>query len=68
MAAQREFEERKIIFLGNLVANIAFDDSITRPLANQLISISYRQMCIMSLFAQSANFCMRNKHILEKKI
>jgi hypothetical protein len=65
LAAQREFEEKKIPFLGNLLANIAFDDKIGKLQANHLIrlatDVSYRQMCLLSLFAQSKDFDLRNK-------
>jgi len=64
LAAQREHEEKKVIFFGNLLANIAFNQKITRPQANSLIrkakDVSFRQMCLISLFAQSENFRLRN--------
>lgn len=53
-SAQREHEENKLKYYGNLVANIAFDKTVSREQANQLISIaenlSYRQMQLISLF------------------
>ena len=49
--AQREYEERKVKFLGNLYANICLDSSITREHASQLIrltsNVSFRQLCIL---------------------
>jgi hypothetical protein len=39
LVAQREYEEKKLPFLGNLYANIAFDSSIDRPYANFLLKI-----------------------------
>ncbi|WP_025162973.1 hypothetical protein [Paraclostridium bifermentans] len=53
-SAQKEHEERKLKYYGNLVGNIAFDNTISREQANQLISIaenlSYRQIKLLSLF------------------
>lgn len=54
-SAQREHEENKLKYYGNLVANIAFDKTISREQANQLISIaqklSYRQIKLLNLYA-----------------
>lgn len=58
MVAQKEYEERKLPYMANLYANIAFDDTITREIADRLIKISsdltYRQLMILSAigFAQ----------------
>lgn len=53
-SAQREHEEKKLKYYGNLVANIAFDKTISREQANQLLSIAkrltYRQIKLISLF------------------
>lgn len=50
-AAQRESEEKKIKYYANLYANIAFNTTISRPIANQLIKIAeqltYRQIVIL---------------------
>lgn len=54
LVAQREHEEKKIPFLGNLLANFAFDSTIDKAQANLLIKIgedlSFRQMCLLNLF------------------
>ncbi|MBC5998207.1 hypothetical protein EAI30_14500 [Romboutsia ilealis] len=54
-SAQREHEENKLKYYGNLVANIAFDKTVSREQANQLISIaqklSYRQIKLLNLYA-----------------
>jgi hypothetical protein len=54
LAAQREHQEKKLRFYGNLVANIAFDPSISRERANLLLKIgeglTYRQMCLLAVF------------------
>jgi hypothetical protein len=51
IATQREHEERKIFFMGRMLANIAFADYVNRTQANFLIrtaeSISYRGLCIL---------------------
>lgn len=51
IASQKEYEERKILLLGRLYANIAYDSSITRPIANTLIKeaseLTYRQLMII---------------------
>lgn len=52
LAAQRETEENKIKYLGNLFGNIAFHPEVGRIEANRLIRIaealSYNQMCILA--------------------
>lgn len=54
LVAQREHQERKLPFYGNLIANIAFHPEIDRAQANLLIRvaerISYRQICLLALF------------------
>lgn len=56
-AAQRENEEKKLPYLANLYANINFDESISRPMANQLIklasAVSYRQLIILSIIGKN---------------
>ncbi|HEY3231465.1 MAG TPA: hypothetical protein VGJ87_19710 [Roseiflexaceae bacterium] len=60
LIAQREYQERKLKFYGNLLANIAFRTDIDRDLANALIiqaeRMSYRQMCILPLIVRSNEF------------
>lgn len=56
LAAQREHEERKIPFYGNLLANVAFDRDIGRAKADVLIRIaerlSFRQLCLLAYLAR----------------
>lgn len=40
IAAQREYEERKLPLLANLTANIAFDESISPGMANRLLKLA----------------------------
>ena len=53
LTSQREFEELKIKYLGNLYANICSNQDIDKEHANQLIktanSLSFRQFCILQL-------------------
>lgn len=52
--AQREYEEKKLKFQGNLLANICFNTKVDRSLANMLLKlserISYRQILLLSFF------------------
>ncbi|WP_407846148.1 hypothetical protein [Chryseobacterium sp. KCF3-3] len=54
LSAQRESEELKLKFLGNLYANICFHPEINRAHANQIIknsnTLSFQQFCILQLF------------------
>lgn len=58
LAAQREHEEKKIMYYGNLLGNIAFNKEIDRAFANQLIQLSesllYRQLCLLNVFFKSS--------------
>jgi hypothetical protein len=64
LAAQREYEEKKIKFEGNFFANIVFDQRIDRAFANFLLKVaqmlSYRQLCILALLVQQENFHLRD--------
>lgn len=65
LVAQREHQEKKLQFYGNLVANIAFYPEIDRAQANLLIRlgehISYRQICLLSLFVHKEKFNLRQE-------
>ncbi|MGN9867251.1 hypothetical protein [Bacillus swezeyi] len=62
-SSQREHEEKKLKYYGNLVANIAFDKTISKEQANQLIKLSteltYRQLCILRLIVQKDSLPLR---------
>ena len=51
--AQQEYEERKIPYIANLYANLAFDDSVPSSTINSLLkltsSITFRQLQIISV-------------------
>jgi hypothetical protein len=60
ISAQREHEEKKIPYLGSLLANLAFAEGINRAEANLLLRmadrLSYRQICLLALFGRKKEF------------
>ena len=66
-AAQRECEERKIPYMANLFANISFNTSIDRHMANQFIKIAsdltYRQLVILAVIWAYKNGRLKNTQI-----
>lgn len=56
LAAQREHQERKIIYYSNLLGNLGFHPEIDPSYANLLIRtasyLSYRQLVLIQLFSQ----------------
>jgi len=69
-AAQRESEEKKLTYMASLYANIVFDSSIDRQMANQLIKIAseltYRQLVILSVICAYQDGHITNPPRLEK--
>jgi hypothetical protein len=69
LAAQREYEEKKTRLYGNLLANIAFSIGISRAHASLLVrltqSLSYRQLCLLSIFGQRDRFILRQNNYRE---
>jgi hypothetical protein len=69
LAAQREYEEKKTRLYGNLFANIAFSAGISGAHASLLIklsqSLSYRQLCLLSIFGQRDRFILRQGNYRE---
>ena len=61
LAAQREYEEKKLPFYGKLLANIAFESTVSREQANLLLKVgealSYRQLCVLAFIGA--------KHVFE---
>ena len=53
LAAQSEYEERKLVYLSRLYANIAFHPEVSRAMANRLIklveAVTYRQIVILHI-------------------
>jgi hypothetical protein len=66
LSVQREPEEKKLPFIENLLANVFFDSSIDNDQINLMIkiskNISYRQLCILCIFAQTKNFALRDRN------
>lgn len=60
LKSQREPEERKLQYMGRLLASIAFDSSISGPMAHQILkaaeALTYRQLCIMKLTVEKERF------------
>lgn len=56
LLSQREYEEQKIKYLGNLYGNICSNSDVSREHANQLIkttdSLSFRQICMLQLLKE----------------
>lgn len=63
IAVQREHEERKLPFYGNLLANLAFQAGYDRAQSNMLIALaqrlSYQQLCLLALVVHKDSFKMR---------
>lgn len=53
LAAQKEYEEKKLKYLGNLYANLPFNEAVDSRMANMLIKIAseltYRQYVILNV-------------------
>jgi hypothetical protein len=68
-AAQREYEEKKIRFYGNLLANLGFT-TLTRAQANLCLRtgerLSYRQLVLLAIFGQHSKFQLRQKNYHEQ--
>lgn len=64
LAAQKEYEEKKLIYYSNMMADFAFDSFVNKSLANNLIKIaqqlSYTQLCLLKIFNNARNFKLRN--------
>jgi len=54
LAAQREYQEKKVPFYGCFFANLAFRSDVSRAQGNMLLRIadqmSYRQLCLLAMF------------------
>lgn len=60
---QREAEEKKVVYIGNLLSNVSFDSKISGPMAHQLLKaaeqLTYRQFCILKLAVVKDSFGLR---------
>lgn len=72
LAAQKEYQEKKIRHYGYLVANLAFEPNIDRAQANLLLKLgqdlTYRQLCLLSLFYFRDNYSLREKAYLSHNV
>lgn len=64
LKAQREPQEKKIPYMGYLLANIAFDSGVSPAMAHQLVKVAeqltYRQLCLLKLSAIKSSIPLRN--------
>lgn len=60
LAAKNSHEEKKAIYLGNLFANVCFDQTCSKEEANfqlnQSQSLTYAQFCLLQIFNQQDDF------------
>lgn len=72
LVAQKEYEERKLSYIANLYANIAFDKEINREMADALIKMSsdltYRQIMILSVVGFSQISGIKRKKDAYKEV
>jgi len=68
--SQKEYEEKKIRFYGYLAANLGYQANIDRGHANLLLrrakGMSYRQLCLLSNFAQPECITREADYLNEK--
>ena len=65
LKCQREPQEKKIPYMGYLLAGIALDSNISTDMGHQLIKaaeeLTYRQLCILKLAVVKDRFSLRNQ-------
>lgn len=63
LKSQREPEEKKLPYMANLFANIAFDSTISSEMAHQITrtagELTYRQLCLLRLAVVKDEFDLR---------
>ena len=66
LKCQREPQEKKIEYMGYLLASIAFDPNISADMGHQLIKaaeeLTYRKLCILKLAVVKDRFGLRNEN------
>lgn len=71
MVCQREYEEKKIKYMANLLANISCDETISKEIASQLIrlfeSLSYRQLLLLGMVGVGQTLPIDYHYLPEKK-
>jgi hypothetical protein len=62
LAGQRESQEKKLRYYGNLLGNIPFHPEVDRAQANLLIrmavGLSYRQLCLLAVFKNRKQYTL----------
>lgn len=65
LKCQREPQEKKILYMGYLLAGIALDSNISADMGHQLIKaaeeLTYRQLCILKLAVVKHQYGLRNQ-------
>ena len=65
LKSQREAEEKKLPYMGHLLANLAFNTEISAAMAHQMTKaadyMTYRQLCILQLSATKERFNLRQE-------
>ena len=68
--AQSEYQEKKLKSHGNLLANLVFHSEIDKAQANMLIRLSerlsYRQLCLLSIFGHKDQYNLRKQSYRDK--
>lgn len=63
LKSQREAEEHKLPYMAHLFASIAFDPTISPPLAHQLLKaaeqLTFRQLCLLQIGAMRSRLALR---------
>lgn len=71
LTSQKEHQEKKLKYYGNLIANLGFDTNFNREQANHLIKVSeqltFRQLCIIAVFAHKERYELRKKDYMNLK-
>lgn len=70
LKSQREPEEKKLPYMGHLLANVAFDARVSPEMAHQITKIAdaltYRQICILCLAVKKEAFGLRQENYREQ--
>lgn len=74
LAAQRDHEEKKLKYYGNLIGNLGFAKEFDKSQANYFIKISegltYRQICLLKIIVESMrkNIVLRDKNYRDRQL
>lgn len=71
LKAKDMHEEKKIVHIGKLFANIAFDASCSVSEANHIIGVAealtYTQYCLLHIYEKTDNYSLRDKKIAPRE-